>query len=325
MMRMTMPTAPISMRKLKEILRLKYGCKLSHRQIAKSLSVSPSIVSKYAAKSAELGITCWPLGAKCDDHSLQQAFFKTKPRLKGFTIHDWSLVQQELRPKTMTLLLLWEEYKERLSLLLEHEITQRDQRKIDRLTRQAKFRVSGTLAQLNYGAARQLDKTQIRSLAQGEWLRLHQNILITGSTGCGKTYLACALGQNHCQQGNSVYYFRLKELLEKMFLAQADGSYRKLINKLSSASLLILDDWGLEPLTAQQRSDLLELIDVRYDTKSTLIASQLPIANWYEMIGESTHADAILDRLVHGAIKLELKGESMRKKLNSLTDADHSS
>ena len=110
-----------------------------------------------------------------------------------------------------------------------------------------------------------------------------------------------------------------------MFLAQADGSYRKLINKLSSANLLILDDWGLEPLTAQQRSDLLELIDARYNTKSTLIASQLPIANWYEMIGESTHADAILDRLVHGAIKLELKGESMRKKLNFLTDADHSS
>jgi DNA replication protein DnaC len=240
--------------------------------------------------------------------------------LKLSGIRD-ALLQQYEQPN----LYVEQSFEERLSLLLEHEITQRDQRKIDRLTRQAKFRVGGTLAQLNYGAARQLDKTQIRSLAQGEWLRLHQNILITGATGCGKTYLACALGQNHCQQGNSVYYFRLKELLEKMFLAQADGSYRKLINKLSSANLLILDDWGLEPLTAQQRSDLLELIDARYDTKSTLIASQLPIANWYEMIGESTHADAILDRLVHGAIKLELKGESMRKKLNSLTDADHSS
>ena len=154
---------------------------------------------------------------------------------------------------------------------------------------------------------------QIRSLAQGEWLCLHQNILITGATGCGKTYLACALGHNHCQQGENVYYFRLKELLEKMFMAQADGSYRKLINKLTSANLLILDDWGLEPLTPQQRSDLLELIDARYDTKSTLIASQLPIEKWYKMIGESTHADAILDRLVHGAIKLELKGGSMRK------------
>jgi DNA replication protein DnaC len=232
-----------------------------------------------------------------------------------------ALSQQSEQPN----LYVEQSFEERLCLLLDHEITQRDQRKIDRLTRQAKFRVNGTLAQLDYGASRQLNKTQIRSLAQGEWLRLHQNILITGATGCGKTYLACALGHNHCQQGENVYYFRLKELLEKMFMAQADGSYRKLINKLTSANLLILDDWGLEPLTPQHRSDLLELIDARYDTKSTLIASQLPIENWYDMIGESTHADAILDRLVHGAIKLELKGESMRKKLNSLTEADHTS
>lgn len=232
-----------------------------------------------------------------------------------------ALSQQSEQPN----LYVEQSFEERLCLLLDHEITQRDQRKIDRLTRQAKFRVNGTLAQLDYGASRQLNKTQIRSLAQGEWLRLHQNILITGATGCGKTYLACALGHNHCQQGENVYYFRLKELLEKMFMAQADGSYRKFINKLTSANLLILDDWGLEPLTPQQRSDLLELIDARYDTKSTLIASQLPIENWYDMIGESTHADAILDRLLHGAIKLELKGESMRKKLNSLTEADHTS
>jgi DNA replication protein DnaC len=240
--------------------------------------------------------------------------------LKLSGIRD-ALSQQSEQPN----LYVEQSFEERLCLLLDHEITQRDQRKIDRLTRQAKFRVNGTLAQLDYGASRQLNKTQIRSLAQGEWLRLHQNILITGATGCGKTYLACALGHNHCQQGENVYYFRLKELLEKMFMAQADGSYRKLINKLTSANLLILDDWGLEPLTPQQRSDLLELIDARYDTKSTLIASQLPIENWYDMIGESTHADAILDRLVHGAIKLELKGESMRKKLISLTEADHTS
>ena len=232
-----------------------------------------------------------------------------------------ALSQQSEQPN----LYVEQSFEERLCLLLDHEITQRDQRKIDRLTRQAKFRVNGTLAQLDYGASRQLNKTQIRSLAQGEWLRLHQNILITGATGCGKTYLACALGHNHCQQGENVYYFRLKELLEKMFMAQADGSYRKLINKLTSANLLILDDWGLEPLTPQQRSDLLELIDARYDTKSTLIASQLPIENWYDMSEESTYADAILDRLVYGAIKLEFKGGSMRKKLNSLTEADHTS
>lgn len=216
-------------------------------------------------------------------------------------------------------------FEERLSLLLDYEFTQRSQRKITRLIRQAKFRVSADLAQLNYHADRQLKKAQIRSLAQGEWLRLHQNILLTGSTGCGKTYLACALGHQHCQQGQTVIYYRLKELLEKMYLAQAEGSYRKFINKLTKANLLILDDWGLEPLSVQQRSDLLELIDARYDSKSTLIASQLPIENWYEMIGESTHADAILDRIVHGSIKIELQGESMRKKLNSLTHADHSS
>ena len=205
-------------------------------------------------------------------------------------------------------------FEERLSLLLALELTQREQRKIGRLIRDAKFRVMAEVEQINYQPIRQIKKDQIRSLAQGEWLRLNQNMLITGATGCGKTYLACALGHHHCRQGKSVYYFRLKELFEKMYLAQADGSYRKLINKLSSASLLILDDWGLEPLNVLQRSDLLELIDARYDNKSTLIASQLPVENWYQMIGESTHADAILDRLVHGSIKLELKGESMRKK-----------
>jgi DNA replication protein DnaC len=146
---------------------------------------------------------------------------------------------------------------------------------------------------------------------------------MTGATGSGKTCLACALGHHYCQQGISVYYVRLKQLLENMYLAQAEGNYRKLVHKLSSMNLLVLDDWGPEPLNAQQRSDLLEIIDARYDTNSTLITSQLPIENWHEMIGESTHADAISDRLVHRAIKLESEGDSMRKKTNNLTYADH--
>lgn len=140
---------------------------------------------------------------------------------------------------------------EHISLLLTHEIDMRDQRRIERLVRQAKFRLPAQLSQLLYGAKRNLDKAQIRSLSQSDWLNLHQNILITGATGCGKTYLACALGYEHCLQGKSVFYIRLKELLESLFLAQADGSYRKLITKLVKHDLLILDDWGLEPLTAQ--------------------------------------------------------------------------
>jgi len=214
-------------------------------------------------------------------------------------------------------------FEERLSLLLEQEIHQRQLRKIQRLTQQAKFRLRAELANIDYHAKRNLNKAQLRSLAQGEWLRLHQNLLITGATGCGKTYLACALGHHYCQQGESVSYFRLKELLEKMYLAQAEGSYRKLVNKITTINLLIIDDWGLEPLNAQQRSDLLEVIDARYDTQSTLVTSQLPVEHWYDMIGESTHADAILDRLIHHPIKIELKGDSMRKKTNNLTDADH--
>lgn len=220
-------------------------------------------------------------------------------------------------------LYLEQSFEERLSLLFAHEITGREQRRVERLTQQAKFRLKANLNDMDYSANRQLSKDKVRSLAQGEWLKHSHNLLITGATGCGKTYLSCALGHHHCQQEYSVYYFRLKELLEKLFMAQADGSYRKQINKLKSCDLLILDDWGLEPLNAQQRSDLLELIDARYDIKSTMITSQLPVANWYDMIGESTHADAILDRLIHGSIKLELKGESMRKRLNKLTDADH--
>lgn len=216
-------------------------------------------------------------------------------------------------------------FEERLSLLLAQEIDGRAQRRIERLTRQAKFRLSAQLSQIDYRHPRGLSQDKVRSLAQGEWLNHHQNLLITGATGCGKTYLSCALGHHYCQMNRSVHYFRLKELLEKLYLAQADGSYRKLVNQLKSCDLLILDDWGLEPLNAQQRSDLLEIIDARYDVHSTLITSQLPVEHWYEMIGESTHADAILDRLVHGSIKLELAGESMRKRSNNLTDADHSS
>ena len=147
-------------------------------------------------------------------------------------------------------LYLEQSFEERLSLLLAHEITGREQRRVERLIKQARFRLKASINDIDYSAHRQLNKHMVRELAQGEWLRRGQNLLITGATGCGKTYLSCALGHHHCQQDQSVYYFRLKELLERLFMAQADGSYRKQINKLKACDLLILDDWGLEPLSA---------------------------------------------------------------------------
>lgn len=238
-------------------------------------------------------------------------------QLKLSGIRD-ALQQQMLQANTYSEL----SFIERLQLLLEHELTQRTQRRIERLIKQAKFRLRAEIVDIDYKAGRNLDKSQIRTLGQSEWLNHAHNLVVTGATGCGKTYLACALGTEHCRQGKTVYYFRLKELLEQMYLSQADGNYRKLVNKLIKAELLIIDDWGLEPLNANQRSDLLELIDGRYDHYSTVIISQLPISSWYDMIGESTHADAILDRLIHRSIKIELKGESMRKSTKSLTHGD---
>ena len=237
-------------------------------------------------------------------------------RLSGIKL---ALEQQKQQPNTYSEL----SFDERLSLLLDYELTGREQRRIERLLRQAKFRINAELAEIDYAAQRGIHQSQIRSLAQGDWLIHQQNMIITGATGCGKTFLACALGRHYCRQEHHVYYFRLKSLLEDMLMAHADGSYNKLLFKLSKAKLIILDDWGLEPLTAQQRSDLLELIDQRYDLQSTIIVSQLPVEHWFEMIGESTHADAILDRLIHRSIKIELQGESMRKKTKLLTDADH--
>ncbi|EPU3724760.1 TPA: IS21-like element ISEc12 family helper ATPase IstB, partial [Escherichia coli] len=149
-----------------------------------------------------------------------------------------------------------------------------------------------------------------------------QNILLTGATGSGKTFLACALGHNACRQGYKVYYYRLKALMEQCYQGHADGRYSKLLTRLNNSDLLLLDDWGLEPLSSEQRSDLLEIVDLMYQRGSIIVVSQLPVENWYKMIGDSTHADAILDRLVHGSIKIELKGESMRKIQSPLTEGD---
>ena len=213
-------------------------------------------------------------------------------------------------------------FEERLHLLLSHELVQREQRKVNRLEKQARFRLSGQIEQLDYRASRGISKAQIRQLLEGQWLAHQQNLLLTGAAGCGKSYLACALGRYFIRQGVAVRYYRLKTLLEEMRLAQADGSYPKLLEQVNNVGLLILDDWGMEMLDAAERSNLLEIIDTRYGRVSTVVASQLPVEKWYGMIGEATFAEAILDRLIHRAVRVGLTGESMRKQGINLTDAD---
>jgi DNA replication protein DnaC len=167
---------------------------------------------------------------------------------------------------------------------------------------------------INYKAARGLDKQQIATLATGEWLRRSQNLLITGATGSGKTWLACALAQQCCRQGASVQYWRVPRLIEELRVAHGDGSYIKFLKSTAKSSLIVLDDWGLTALSTQDRADLLEILDDRINTGATLIASQLPVDTWHAYLGEPTLADAILDRLVHQSHRIELKipGQSMR-------------
>ena len=205
---------------------------------------------------------------------------------------------------------------ERLSLLLDQEHTLRENRKQTRLIRQARFRVNATVQEIDYQHKRNLKKEVVARLAQGDWVERQQNLLITGPCGSGKTYIACALGHAACLREHSTRYFRLSRLLQELTQSKADGSYSKLLKQLSRTKVLVLDDWGLEPLQPAHRHDLLEILDDRHDCTSTVVISQLPLDQWYVSIGDNTLADAILDRLMHNAHKLELLlkgGDSMRK------------
>ena len=204
-------------------------------------------------------------------------------------------------------------FEERLSILLSSELIRRQQHKVERLLTQAKFRLKAHPEQIDYKKERGLDKSQFRSLLEGHWLIHHQNLLFTGATGCGKTWLACALGHHLCQQGTAVRYYRLKGLLGQLLKVHGDGTYNRFLNQLTATPVLILDDWGMDTLNSQQRSDLLDIIDARHGQGSTIIASQLPVNCWHELIGEATYADAIMDRLIHCAQRFELGGDSMRK------------
>lgn len=204
-------------------------------------------------------------------------------------------------------------FEDRLALLLEREATVREDRRLTRLLRQAKLRLPASVEELDFRSPRGLDRSYILRLASCDWIRHHQVTLISGATGTGKTFLACALAQAACRQGLSSRYFRLSRLLEDLTLARADGSYPKLMNRLQKTRLLALDDFGLAPLGKSERRDLLEVLEDRVGRQATLVTSQLPIEHWHEAIGDATLADAILDRLVHHAHTVTLKGESMRR------------
>lgn len=210
-------------------------------------------------------------------------------------------------------------FEERLGLLVDRERTERQNRQTTSRLRRARLKQPAVAEDIDYRHPRGLDKALFRRLLTGDWVSGHQNILICGPTGVGKTYLACALANAACRQGRTALYQRLPRLFEELTVSRGDGRYAKLMTSLAKVDVLILDDWGLALLDDERRRDLLELLDERYQTRSTIITSQLPVATWHDSLGDPTLADAILDRLVHHAHPLNLVGESLRKLKPKLT------
>jgi DNA replication protein DnaC len=219
-----------------------------------------------------------------------------------------ALREQQKQPALQAL-----SFEERLGLLVDIEITDRTNRRVSHLLRLAKLRQQACIEDIDYQHPRGLVKSKFSPLLTCNFISHHQNVLITGPTGCGKSWLACALGHQACRQGIRVRYWRTSRLLEELRISHADGSYSSLLSSLSKIDLLILDDFGLEILQPTDRNDLLEIIEDRHHLKSTLITSQLAVKHWHEHIGEPTLADAILDRLLQHSHKFELSGDSMRK------------
>ena len=204
-------------------------------------------------------------------------------------------------------------FEERLALLLDRETMERENKRLVTRLRFAALRQEAVVEDVDLRAARGLDRALFQKLATGDWIDRKQNLLIVGPAGVGKSWIACALGHKACRDNRSVAYHRVPRLLEALALARGDGRYARLLKAISRVQLLILDDWGLAPLTGEQRRDLLEIMDDRHERGSTVVTSQLPVDQWHALIGDPTYADAVLDRLVHNAHRIDLNGESLRR------------
>jgi len=204
-------------------------------------------------------------------------------------------------------------FEERLGLLIDREFTEQENRRLASRLKRAKLRQQASMEDIDYRQKRGLDKELMKSLGRCKWLTERLNILLTGPCGAGKSFIACALGHKACLEGYKVLYFRASRLFENLALAKGDGRYQRLMNSIAKQDLVIIDDWGLSVLTDRERSDMLEILEDRHGRRSTIITSQLPLEHWHEAIGNPTLADAILDRVIHNAYKIQLKGGSMRK------------
>jgi DNA replication protein DnaC len=229
----------------------------------------------------------------------------SKLNLSGFRL---ALEEQMQNPQYAEL-----SFEERLGLLVDIETTRRANNRLRRRLKSARFPLQATIEDLDLSARRGLKRAQVLELAQGAWIRSHLNLLVIGPTGAGKTYLSCALGRAACEAEFTVRYLRTSRLLHTLELVHADGSYPQLLRSLARTNLLIFDDWLRDPLSRSQAKDLLEILDDRYARSATLVSTQVPVSDWHNRIPDPTIADSVLDRLIHNAYRLELKGDSMRK------------
>jgi len=233
-------------------------------------------------------------------------------QMSGLRLHgmqkSWTALQETRKLHELSL-------TEGMELLLHAEEEERINRRFKRLDKQAGFRYKASLEELRLQDGRGIDKSQVASLASCDFIAKGESILITGATGCGKSFLASALGHQACMTGYKVVYFNMQKLMLKIKMARIEGTLHKLFEKLAKTQLLILDDFGMAHLEKQQQMDFMEIIEDRHAKASTIIASQLPVGSWYDIIGEETIADAIMDRLAHTSHRIEIKGESLRKKL----------